>query len=573
VSGAPHPVAAPPVSTPLTIASATLLLAVPFVAFLHFNRYGFWQPEVAALLLVLALVGALLGMVMAWIRSPLGGALVSGALVLFSFDLLANVEGREWPLFAAAVGVCWLLRAHLHRLIVIVMLAMLVATLAGAPREPRAQRWDRAAEAGTASATRDGAAATPRPSPLLHLILDEHVGVDGIPLDVAGGEAAREALVRSYVARGFRLYTRAYSQYYLTADALPNALNFTRSAVEMGWLGGPSTTFPATLARNRYFERLTDAGYRLRIYQPSFIDFCRAAERATDACYQVPANAVFTLGELPLDWPQRAGALARHWITSRSTLLHDLHTFYTERLRPRLGTFASAAPAWEWPDYKLGPAAAFAVLRQMGDDMHARPTLDATAWFGHVLLPHRPYMLEQDCRLSANPYTGNAPEKDRGRDRQQKHADYYPRYFPQLRCLTARVDSLLTLFDARGGAGGVVIVHGDHGARIHAPVQPPDVPLTRADFEDVYSTLFAVRAPGIEAGIDSTVVSIRTLLDHLSATGFADAAVSPEAEPVIFRPPAGMTGRRIAVPIPPRDIAPEPPLLLRAVTPTSPSAR
>jgi hypothetical protein len=47
--------------------------------------------------------------------------------------------------------------------------------------------------------------------PLVHIVLDEHIGLAGLPPDIEGSDAAAEALQATFA--DFALYRRAYSRF------------------------------------------------------------------------------------------------------------------------------------------------------------------------------------------------------------------------------------------------------------------------------------------------------------------------------------------------------------------------
>lgn len=309
---------------PPEVAAAVLVLVVPFWTYLHFHRYSAFRPESLAIAGALAGGGILLGLTIRRVRTPVLRALLTALLLLVSIDLLADIAGWHLVLLAVLLAGSWLLRTHIHRIAVAVLLALLVTTVVAGAREDPAIQPAR----GT---LRHGG----RP-PLLHLIADEHVGVEGIPTDIPGGPEAKAALIDFYVQHGFRLFTRAYSRYHLTADAIPNALNFSSRDQGLAWLGPGAVTFPAPLKANAYFDRLSKAGFDVRTYQPGFLDFCGTTGAAPVACFMVPANSVGNVPALSLAWGARTRLIAQHWVANNSSIYDRANAFYDERVRPAL---------------------------------------------------------------------------------------------------------------------------------------------------------------------------------------------------------------------------------------------
>ncbi len=81
-----------------------------------------------------------------------------------------------------------------------------------------------------------------------------------------------------------------------------------------------------------------------------------------------------------------------------------------------------------------------------------------------------------------------------------------------------------------------MIVHGDHGSRITSGEPRPGASdlMRPADFAHFYSTLLAVRAPGIRPGVDTTVVDVADMLRHLTGASFENADVRADSLPSVF---------------------------------------
>ena len=99
----------------------------------------------------------------------------------------------------------------------------------------------------------------------------------------------------------------------------------------------------------------------------------------------------------------------------------------------------------------------------------------------------------------------------------------------------------------------VIVVHGDHGSKIREHAERE---LSRADYVDTFSTLFAVRQPGLPAGYDRRVAAIQELLEEVVARQLAITGLTlNRTRPLCFplrRPgqangPAAASGLRRAV--------------------------
>ncbi len=83
-----------------------------------------------------------------------------------------------------------------------------------------------------------------------------------------------------------------------------------------------------------------------------------------------------------------------------------------------------------------------------------------------------------------------------------------------MRCLNRRLAGLFEILDRRGLAKqATVIIHGDHGSLISSlePINRNSAALSSLDIISSYSTLVAVKAPGLAPGLDREFSSIQGL--------------------------------------------------------------
>jgi hypothetical protein len=87
-----------------------------------------------------------------------------------------------------------------------------------------------------------------------------------------------------------------------------------------------------------------------------------------------------------------------------------------------------------------------------------------------------------------------------------------------------KLDDLLNAIPPDVKRDAIVIIQGDHGSRITTaePSQSPFGSLTPRDYVDGYSTLFAVRAPGLPATYDSRTVPVSCVFRTLVQSGYAN---------------------------------------------------
>jgi hypothetical protein len=522
------------------LAAPFLLLIGAFLSFLRFQSYGFFQPESLVLTLIFAVIALLYGLWLRRTRSGVGRTLLLTVLLVLAIDFqFPQADGHFRLLIVLVLAATWLLKAHATALLAVMALAFYASNLV------LGEHLTVSFESNPLPAQR---ADLP---PLFHFILDEHIGLDGIPPDVPGAAEARADLAETYVAQGFRIFARAYSPYHLTTNAVPNLFNLTRSDIHQSWLGGARAPIPSALHENAYFQKLRDAGYAIRVYQPEFIDLC-ATDVPPESCYTIPRNAIMFLPRLGMSWYPRLWFILTYYAANHSYLYRRVWQLYDGRIRPLADRRGLDLPAWHWANSRINAAGAIDLLARMRSDLHELPSLRGNAFIAHLIDPHAPYLVDENCRAHLDVRERLEPvdeiDASSGSDRRLR----YGLYLAQTQCLAHQLRDFFQEVQRVNGLDAIIVLHGDHGSRI-ATVDPEsgDVSsMTAADFGDLYSAFFAVHAPGIAPGIDTTVIATQSLLRFLMETAYSSTSVPADSAPTVFLP-ADESGRMRTVRIPP----------------------
>ena len=467
------------------------ILLAPVVAFLVGSNYSLARPEALLWMLGAIVVGAGLGAVVvrasAWPRT----LVLTACITLFVDVRLAPVEPWHLLLAAAGIGVVVRLLGENALPILSAGFATLLVSLLVVPAEAPLQR-----------ASGSGAEARPARDdlpPVVVVVLDEHMGLEGIPIDIDGGARTREAVRGVYERHGFRLYTRAYSQYAWTLDSLGNLFNFTADARSRAFIA--ETEAPHVLRRNLFLQRAAREGYAIRVYQSDYLDFCRADGAPPEFCLQYKTSSAGSVQKEKLPWLEKAGLIG-------NTLLSK--TVLAQGAAGLRGVLAKAGLPVGTADAQLGmlvgPYEAMKVLDRLEADLlsGARGRL----FLAHLMIPHFPYTYDAECGIQRH-----TPPWMKSRDAaapavtgpESWRRERYRRYFLQVQCLAHRLDRF---FGALGAAGvlddAVVVVLGDHGTRANERDPTPDslAALEPKYLVDNFSALFAARGPGVKPGLE-----------------------------------------------------------------------
>ncbi len=189
------------------------------------------------------------------------------------------------------------------------------------------------------------------------------------------------------------------------------------------------------------------------------------------------------------------------------------------------------------PIYRLGSLATAEVLRHLAETVESGGT--GRLVFAHLLSPHYSYIYQADCELKPDIDTWKNRTLPFHRDGEpintlNSRIERYKAYFDQIRCTQGQ---LQVLFDSLRAAGryeeSTIIIHGDHGSRIS--IWNPGITvsdrLSDRDIVDNYSTLYAIKQPGVAPAYDSTERSIQALF----AEAFLRRPLHPESGEIVLR--------------------------------------
>lgn len=491
-------------------AAAALVLTASFGNFLSYHDYSFLCPEVGLVEAAFLLIATLFAATHRW-AGNFGKSLLDGALVYLAVDL--NSDYLLVAAGAAAVAALLRLSRNISLLEPLSIMSLVILATAVTGLTERRPAMSRAV--GDGQQPGNG-----RPA-VLHLILDEHGGLGGIT-----DPRFRQEVAAFFRGHGFRLFEKAYSRHFQTINAVPDVLNFGHP--------GDSRKISEALepGKTEYLSALAEHGYRLNIYQSEFADFCQYHRFAT--CTSTWTPSVSFLEDEPVATIEKARLLAIKFaalsslaVTAAAIVDLILHLPGTRQLNVPL-----LAPKQRAVSSTLG---AYAALEGIAADV--KVARRGNVYFAHVLAPHYPYMRTSDCTLTP-------PSKWAYRRINQAIAYRRSAYREQIGCVHRHLANIIRNFEASpAGKDGIIVIHGDHGSRI-TEVEPIDRNRGKIKSSDLmagYSTLFAVRAPGIEPGVDRRQYASPVILKQLLDSRFSSVEGMKPGSGVVYLDGANWT--------------------------------
>ncbi|MDH3531766.1 MAG: hypothetical protein OEO82_02495 [Gammaproteobacteria bacterium] len=492
---------------PAALLAPVLMVSGLLLGHLQFHAYPLLAPESLIALVAAAVIGASLGLIPALLGPSNTRALMLGLTLLIFIDfqfgsnaivrnLLDNDHGLpQWAFFSIAFAFGFIvflaflsMREHIATIFVTGFGAFFLSTLLiPAP----SMRFGAEGAATPVMASRTD-------SIVLHLILDGHIGIEGIPLDMTGGPETKAALLRFYEKWGFRVFGGAYSPYLMTLNSVANLMNSEVSPIDLVNVeAGHRYDRAYGVTENKYFRAAAQRNRNIRIYQSDYLDFCADTRAPIEYCFTYPTSSINALTGSSLAATTKARIILDSFLR-RENISGKIYADFFDR------SYYSSIAVPE-------------VFSTMREDMIANPA--GKLFFGHLMLPHDPYIWDRQCQLR--------PDAAQWISRRPDHTDLttlgtpdyrqqaYAHYFDQVHCVVRQLDALLLAIDEAGHLqDATIIIHGDHGSRItlRDPIIAHRDAASRRDYIDSFSTLFAIRSPDLEPGYSSELQALPNLI-------------------------------------------------------------
>lgn len=304
-------------------------------------------------------------------------------------------------------------------------------------------------------------------------ILDEHIGVEGIPNITSYADKFKNQLRDYYIQNGFQVYGRAYSNYPETRRSLKSIFNYSLDEMDL------SETELSTIGAARVLESLAQKGYQFRFYETTYLDFCQSFKDTYKSCFEYIPNSIGFLKQTSLTLFEKFRLLLHPFVYShKSGFLHMLHKVFLEKY---------------FPGYELRPLSDQKIIDAIKQDLNS--DTKGTLFLAHFLFPHHPYIYTSDCSIKKIDDWNTFGLSD-GEDMDSEYRKSYEKYFHQATCTHKRIDSFFNELKKKGLFDqSIIILLGDHGTRIatHELRSENIKKLVERDFVDGFSTFLAIK--------------------------------------------------------------------------------
>lgn len=211
-----------------------LILSIPFLKFILHNSLNWESPEVLFSLGGLGAIILLCGVVLVGVAGSrvMSNLLIAGLMTLFLDIQFEFIQGGYYLVGAwlAFFILSWVLKDKFGRIATAIFGVFFVVTMFEIwPSLGEGHGFQHGRENIRLAGKMESDSSNPLPR-IIHIILDEHIGLEGIPTDIPQGKILKEQLVHFYRHYGFHLFGGAFSHYFDTTESISNMLNFLLKA-------------------------------------------------------------------------------------------------------------------------------------------------------------------------------------------------------------------------------------------------------------------------------------------------------------------------------------------------------
>ena len=296
----------------------------------------------------------------------------------------------------------------------------------------------------------------------IHIILDQHVGLDGIKENTLKSKNFKKKLSTEYLNFGFDIYPKAYVQFFQTKLSIPSILNFS-SSNEIFLENYESEPPYISLKQNKLFEYLSNKNYIINAYG-NYLGWCDP-KYTMKKCVTYRRTILFNESESV----KNKVLLVLDNLLSRYRLINIYNYITSIKFNDK-----SILPSYNWnpPVVDKHTTASLETFDILAEDILNSKT--GEAFFAHILFPHSPYLYNENCELKfLEGFRKNNPS--------------YALYFAQLMCCQKKIIELLQMMKERNLLeNSVIVIHGDHG-----PFYLEDDDFDKRNWRK-YSTFFAI---------------------------------------------------------------------------------
>lgn len=258
----------------------------------------------------------------------------------------------------------------------------------------------------------------------------------------------------------FSFYPHVYSTVDDTAKSIAGVMNFNSTRAEKHfdkWQGGDlilTDGIKMPFANNELFSLFKSNDFDLTVYQSKYIDLCHFGGKEVNKCYTYGAYPG-KIYETKINVLNKAYLLVGHWLAIHKLQLNDV----VMNISKQLNKTGKELPIIDFPVDETYPIGQLEILDKIKEDI--LKAKNKQVFIAHLLLPHHPYVYDENCSLIENPKDWLSNKKIFSNSKRMTSVEAYTN---QLSCVYKKLDETFSELHKNSVLdNSVVIIHGDRG--------------------------------------------------------------------------------------------------------------
>lgn len=311
----------------------------------------------------------------------------------------------------------------------------------------------------------------------IYLILDEQMSLEALP-ETLGETGLADQLYSGYLKSGFQIQSLAMANSTNTFRSVGAIFGLTEDTENFQKRQGEKYSY--VVNENTLVPGLQEAGFTVSIIESNFLELCDPIAAMSCETYTRGSN-MGVMASLGWDLAKR--------IRISGIALHQDYFFYDHRVNMyRQAVKYFAERSGKAKPRSFGFFSRPLVNVEIFEDIAERAALleRGDALIVHLMLPHFPYVLDENCDLKDVADWEYPIRHDEGAEL----TEVYEGFWEQTHCTHKLVEPILDAVKDRDDI--VAVVHGDHGSRISKGTE-------QENELDLLSTFLAIKSPLREA--------------------------------------------------------------------------
>lgn len=287
----------------------------------------------------------------------------------------------------------------------------------------------------------------------LHIILDEHSSLNLLPEEFKD-ESFNRKFENNYISNNFKIYNSVFSESPNTRKSLGAIFGLYDDKevkkIRIGNYEQKNNKFTYSIKKNILTERLKKNNLEVSFIQSTYLEICDKLNSYKCETYNRAANMhIFKIYNIGIVQRLKIAALSLH-----QNFYHKGHEVF---LYKKIINIFNKNELRSY-GYFSRPLVNLYIFDKIKD--RVKNLKKGEALIAHMMLPHFPYVLDENCNLKKIKDWNYPLRHNKNETKLSAHIGF----LEQTKCTHKKVSSILEIASKKDNL--IVVIHGDHGARL-----------------------------------------------------------------------------------------------------------